>query len=165
MRITIIIHSLKGGGAERATSHMATFWAGKGHDITVLTIASTADNRYTLPENVCLKPLGIDGNSSTKVSGILNNIRRIRILRQEIKQLNPHVVIGMMAQVNVMAGLACWKLPVKCIGSERNYPGMDYTGRLWGILRKYTYRFIDTVVTQTLAGEEVSARCTTALTL
>ena len=152
--IAILIHSLTGGGAERVTSHMAIYWADKGHKVTVLTIASTASNRYALPENVDLHALGIAAVSANPVAGLFNNISRVKILRKAIIDVNPDIVISMMAQANVMAGLACRQLPIKCIGSERNYPGNDYTGRLWGTLRKYTYRFLDTVITQTHTSEE-----------
>ena len=154
MHIAFLIHSLRGGGAERVTSHMASYWAQKRCKVTVLTISSTANNRYTLPENVELRALSIDGVSANPIAGLFNNIARIRTLRNSITDVNPDIVISMMAQANVMTGLACLNIPVKCIGSERNYPGIDYTGPFWGTLRKYTYRFLDTVITQTPTGNE-----------
>lgn len=154
MHITLIIHSLVGGGAERVTSHMASYWADKGHRVSVVTIASAENNRYTLPAPIELHALGIDGKSTGLLSGLASNISRILTIRKTIKKLNPDIVISMMAPSNVMAGLACINLPAKCIGSERNYPGLDYIGGMWIFLRKHCYRFVDTVVTQTKIGEQ-----------
>ena len=153
MNIAFLIHSLRGGGAERVTSHMAAYWSEQGHQVTVLTLASTENNRYALPANVNLQALGIDGVSHGLISGLFNNISRLKTLRKTISALQPDIVISMMATANVMAGIACKPLKTKCIGSERNYPGIDDTGRLWGTLRKYTYRFLDAVITQTPTSE------------
>jgi len=154
MRIVLFIHSLNGGGAERIASLMAGYWAQKGHSVTVLTIASIDDNRYVLPEKVALRALCIDGDSKNLLAAVYNNISRLKILRRTFREIQPDIVISMMAQANVMAGLACIGLTIKSIGAERHYPGMDYTGRLWGILRKFTYCFLDVVVTQTYTSEK-----------
>lgn len=154
MRIAFFIYSLSGGGAERVTTHMAEHWASKGHNVSVLTMASTDGNRYTLSENINLQSLEIDGVSSSIFRGVINNIKRIKILRDNVKRLNPEVIISMMAQANVMTGLACIGLKTKCIGSERNYPGFDYSSGLWIGLRKYTYKYLDAVVTQTIVGKQ-----------
>lgn len=162
MHILLIIHSLGGGGAERVTSHMADYWCNKRYQVSVLTIASTENNRYTLPENVDLRALGVDKISKGSVSAVINNINRIRAVRQAIQSINPDIAISMMSEISVVTGLACINLPVKCIGSERVYPGIFPIDKLWGLLRKYTYRFVDSVVAQTDATEQWILENTTA---
>jgi len=163
VQIAFFIYSLSGGGAERVTVHMADFWSKKGHEVTIFTMASTENNRYQLPKPIELISLKIDGKSKGLLTAVWNNIRRIRVLREEVRKRNPDIIISMMPHANVMTGLACIGLDTACIGSERNFPGIDYTGTLWGLLRRFCYRFIDTVVTQTEVGKEWILENTNAL--
>lgn len=162
MHIAFFIFSLSGGGAERVTTHMAEHWSKNGHTVSVLTMASATGNRYTLSEKINLHALEIDGVSSGSLTAAFNNLKRIRILRKNIRKLNPDIVISMMAQANVMTGIACIGLNTKCIGSERNYPGFDYSSRMWVALRKHTYKSLDAVVTQTKIGKQWIANNTNA---
>lgn len=154
MHIAFFIYSLSGGGAERVTTHMAEYWAKKNHKITVITMSSAEGNRYKLSNCIDLKILNIDGESKGLLPSVTNNIKRIKVIRQTIIEVKPAVIISMMAPANVLAGLACVGLSTCCIGSERNYPGFDYSSRMWNFLRKYTYRNLNAVVTQTEVGKQ-----------
>jgi len=154
MKIAFFIYSLDGGGAERVTVHMADYWSQIGHDITIYTMASAENNRYQLPNTVSLVELNIAGKSKGLSAAVRNNIYRIRTLRSELRKYNPDITISMMSHANVMTGIACIGLKTKCIGSERIFPSSYDTGRLWGLLRKISYRFINTVVTQTEVGKQ-----------
>lgn len=154
MHIAFFIYSLSGGGAERVTTHMANHWSKTHRKVTVITMASTENNRYHLSAEIDLIALEIDGLSKGPISAIYNNISRINTLRKVLRNLNPDVVISMMTEANVMTGIACFGLKTKCIASERNFPGFDYTGCMWGLLRRHTYRFLDIVITQTDVGKK-----------
>ena len=153
MQIAFFIYSLGGGGAERVTTHMAEYWSRKDHKVTIFTMASTESNRYQLPNSVALVALEIDGKSRGPLTAAWSNIHRISVLRKELRKHNPDIIISMMSPANIMTGIACIGLRTKCIGSERSYPGYDHSGRLWDVLRRFTYRLIDTVITQTDAGK------------
>lgn len=153
MQIAFFIYSLSGGGAERVTIHMAEYWAKKNHNVTIFTMASTEDNRYQIPNSVTLVSLEIDGSSRGLLTAVWSNIRRLHILRKAIQKQNPDIIISMMSTANVMTGIACLGLKTKSIGSERSYPGYDHSGRQWEFLKRYTYRFLNTLVTQTADGK------------
>lgn len=133
------------------TAHMANYWSGE-HNISVITLASTGENRYALDNDVDLIALNVDGASQNISAAFVENYKRLRKIRQTIKRLAPDAVISMMAHTNVLTSLACIGLDTVTLGSERNFPGIDNTGRLWGTLRRFTYRFLDVVVTQTELG-------------
>lgn len=154
MHILLIIHSLSGGGAERVTVQMAKYWSQKGHQVSVVTIASAENNRYELPPAVNFRALGIEKSSSGAISAVFNNISRIASVRRVINEIKPDVVVAMMAEMTIQAGLACINLPVKCIGSERMYPDTPSISRMWSQVRKYTYRFLDTIVVQSKISEQ-----------
>ena len=162
MKMAVFIHSLGGGGAERVASNMAGYWSAKGEDVSVITVASAEGNRYQLSPGVDLIPLSVHGESSGIISGLLGNITRVRALRACIKKLDADVVISMMPHANVINGLACLGLRTKSIGSERNYPGIDYTSNLWIKLRRFCYRYLDAVVVQTEVGAQWIRRHTNA---
>lgn len=148
MHIAFFIYSLSGGGAERVTCNMAEYWSKSGHQVTILTMADVKDNRYKLAENITLIPLGTATQSKNSLHALLNNINQVLELRKALKQLKPDQVIAMMSHAIVMAALACIRLPVKCIGSERTFPGLDNMDGPWQLLRKYCYRLPDTIVVQ-----------------
>lgn len=154
MHILLIIHSLSGGGAERVTSQMAEYWSQRNIQVSLVTIASTKHNRYELPAGVNCRALGIEKKSSNLVSGAFNSVSRIFTVRRTIKDIGPDVVIAMMSDLSVLAGLACIKLPTRCIGSERVYPGNYPISRVWGFMRKYAYRLLDAVVVQSKMTEQ-----------
>lgn len=152
MHIAFVIYSLSGGGAERVTSHMAAFWASRGCKVSVVTFTRDVSSSYELPDYVELVCLDLDRSSSNPFAAVVNNARRLLSIRDCIRVLNPSVIISMMPDTNVLVALACTGLKAKKIGCERHYPGLDYTGRLWSLLRRFTYRMLDAVVVQTQMG-------------
>ncbi len=149
MKITLIIHSLTYGGAERIMSIMANYWSAKGWQITLLTFDDNKIPDFSLDSRVIYIPLGIAKKSPNAVIGIWNNFKRIRILRNAIINSNPDVVISFMSKINIITLLATRWLNVPVIVSERSNPGKSYLGRNWQQLRKWTYSFADKIVFQT----------------
>lgn len=154
MKIIFFIHSLNAGGAERVTSHMANNWANKANDVTILTIAPVAERQYPLSEKVNHLSLEMDKSSGNVIDALANNIKRVVSLKSEIKKQQADIVISMMSEANVLTALACRKLPTKSIGSERIHPEQVNIGFLWNTLRRFSYRYLDLLVTQTKQTEE-----------
>ncbi|MDZ8238328.1 MAG: glycosyltransferase family 4 protein [Nostoc sp. ChiQUE01a] len=149
MKITLIIHSLTYGGAERIISIMANYWSAKGWQITLLTFDDNKIPDFFLDSHVIYIPLGIAKKSPNTMIGIWNNLKRIRILRNAIINSNPDVVISFMSKININSLLATRWLNIPVIVSERSNPRKSSLGWNWQQLRQWTYPFADKIVFQT----------------
>jgi len=148
-RVTLVISSLGGGGAERILAWLANQWVGKGLHVTIITLAGAGVlPRYELHPEVKTVQLGINENARNFLLGLVNNVKRILVLRRAIKASHPDRVLSFMDRTNVsvlLALLGC-KLPI--IVSEHTNP--DYLqGRIWHLLRRVTYPLADQVVVLT----------------
>ena len=55
-RLTLVIHSLAQGGAERDMAHLARCWAERGDDVAVVTLDSVDSDSYPLADSVTRPP-------------------------------------------------------------------------------------------------------------
>ncbi len=150
MNLALVISSLSSGGAERVLTSMANYWAGVGHEVTLLTLASPSQQPfYPLDPGVKLKQLGLVTQSSNPLAAAAANIRRVFHLRKAIKNTRPDTVISFMDTTNVLTLLACRPLDVPVIASERIDPAQYCPGRIWAMLRCWTYSQAATIVIQT----------------
>ena len=86
MRITLVISSLSGGGAERVISIMANYWAEAAHRITILTLYNKNSPHYHISESVQWQALNISCQSNPWTDGFANNLKRIHVLCKFILQ-------------------------------------------------------------------------------
>ena len=150
MNIVLVISSLSCGGAERVLSNMADYWAEAGHRVTVLTFDDGSSIFYPLLESVQCNPLNITSQSKSWTDGLMNNLKRIHVLRKYILQSEPDCVISFMYSTNILVLLATRFLSCKIIISERNYPIYSKEKRkAWFWLRKTLYPLADHIVVQT----------------
>lgn len=149
MRVLFYIHSLSAGGAERVTATLANYWVGKGWSVTVVTVAGRERDFYMLDQKVKRIALSLNTNSTNSWQAVLNNTRRIRVLRRLLRETKPDVGVAMMATANVTLALAGIGLPTKKIGSERTYPPAMPLGRAWETIRRWVYPLMDGLVAQT----------------
>ncbi len=150
MRCTLIIHTLSSGGAERVISRMANYWAEKGWEVTLLIFTDGKEPPfYQLNPLIDYRPLDIGVVSTNPVAGIWNNLTSGRALRTAIVQSKPDVVISFLERTNVVTILATRSLNIPVLVSVRNDPGMLSPGKMWEVLRRWTYPFADRVVVQT----------------
>lgn len=153
MRILFIINSLSSGGAERVTTALASYLLGRGHDVTVATLAGRENDFYLPDARIRRLAFGLAGES-IGVGKLVANLRRLHALRRAIRHEQAQVVIGMMTTSAVLAILASAGLPTRVIASERNYPGMKGARSGWNMLRRLVYRFADAHVAQTQKGAD-----------
>lgn len=164
MKILFFIHSLSSGGAERVTVNLANYWANKGWDVGIITLAPQLLDFYILHPNVRRIALNLAGESPNSFYGAIANLKRLVAIRKVLKAERPDVAVGMMTTASVLLGLAAPGLNgVVTVGSERVYPPMNPIGRLWSALCRLAYPRLDAVVTQTRESAQWIARNTGAL--
>lgn len=131
------------------TATLASYWAAKGWETIIVTVAGQNQDFYPLHPAVRRIPLGLDGASRGRLEGIVNNLRRMRTLRGVLAKEKPAVAIAFMPTANVLLSLATVGLSIATIGSERTYPPKMPLGRFWERARRYTYGHLTSLVAQT----------------
>ena len=122
MNITFVITSLSEGGAQRVISMMANYWAQAAHQITILTFDDGNSPHYPISKTIQWHALNISSQSKSWIDGLINNLKRIHVLRKFILQSEPDCVISFLYSTNILVLLATRFLSCKIIISERNYP-------------------------------------------
>lgn len=150
MKILLFMDSLAGGGAERAAATLANFWALKGWQVTLVTLAPIEDDFYPLNPGIKRISLALAGDSEHVLKAVLQNIRRVAALRRLLVKHRPAIALAMMSTPNVLLALASRGIAgLQSIGSERCYPPHAPIGRAWHTLRKIMYGRLSSVVALT----------------
>lgn len=149
MKILFFIHSLSLGGAERVTANLANYWAARGWEITIVTIAGKEKDFYSLHPGVKRIALNLAASSSNFVKALFYNTKRVLALRKVLGLIHPDVAVGMMTTANVLLVLASQNLRIPVIGSERIHPPMLDVGAWWAFMRRKTYPHLRALVALT----------------
>lgn len=139
MRLCLVISSLRSGGAERVATTLANHWTSKGWSITVVTLASETTDFYELDPTVRRIALDCVGHSSSRIAGLVNNLRRIRAVRRALRAEKSDIALGFMPSVNIITGLACVGTGITVVGSEHIHPPMAPLEQPWRSMRHVVY--------------------------
>jgi glycosyltransferase involved in cell wall biosynthesis len=140
VRLTLVIHSMANGGAERVVATMANAWVARGWEITLLTFDDGEEpSFYPLDARVERRPLGVAAASCGSVHAIRSNVDRVRMLRHAIQASRPEVVVSFLDMVNVRVLLATRGLGLPTIVMEQTDPGQKQIGPAWNTLRRVLY--------------------------
>jgi GalNAc-alpha-(1->4)-GalNAc-alpha-(1->3)-diNAcBac-PP-undecaprenol alpha-1,4-N-acetyl-D-galactosaminyltransferase len=140
MRVTFIIPAVTSGGAERVMSVMANYWAAKGWEMTLITFDNgTVPPFYALDSRIRHLPIDILQDSPNLLAAIKINLKRVQVLRSTIVETKPDVVVSFMDTNNVLTLLATRRLTVPVVVNEQIHPAMFPVGRIWELLRRWTY--------------------------
>ena len=152
MKVCFFIWGLRAAGAERVLTLLANVWAAKGWEIVVLTMEPPGQKPfYPLAPSVVVRPLDLMRDSAGPVSGLLNNVRRVRAIRRAMVEAAPDVVISFIDGGNILSILATRGLGIPVVISERTDPSRRSLGRVWGLLRDLTYPLASVAVFQSQA--------------
>ena len=136
-RITFIISSLGGGGAERVVSILANALTTRGYKIAVVLTAN--DNQaYPLSDQVSIIKLNCMDRYQN-MSAPMRVVKRILDIRKTIKENPADTVISFVAETNIDVCLASLGLCTPVIVSERNDPAAEPANRIKQFIRKLVY--------------------------
>jgi len=144
MKILFVISSLGNGGAERVLSILANKFSEK-NEVYILTF----DNKkpfYLINDNINLIQLDILKRSRSYLDAIKNNIRRITVLRKNIYEIQPNVVISYLTQTNIISTLSNIYNRKPLIITEHSIYKSENNNIFWKLLRIMTYPFANNLV-------------------
>lgn len=115
-KITIVLHDLRGGGAEKMMVRLANQLAKEGDDVELLLLTGGGSNMAFVNDNVRL----IELQSKRTMQALMP-------LRKHLKIRQPDAILSVLTHVNVVAALACFSLgwSRKLTVSERNTFSLD----------------------------------------
>jgi glycosyltransferase involved in cell wall biosynthesis len=150
MRVTLVISSLGGGGAERVLTTLANYWVEQGHQVTIISIADDAgDVEYPIDSRVTVRQLSLRASSHTLRDAVGANVGRLRALRAAVRDSRPDGVIAFMTENNILTRFATLGLRKPVIVSERVIYRRPTIPRFWRWLRPVAYRLSTALVLQT----------------
>lgn len=157
MRITCIIHSLAGGGAERVMAGLASALAERLHQVTLITLDNSRHDRHAVSPLVRRVTLDLMRPSHSRWSAVTANARRIVRLRQAVVRSRPEAVLSFCDRTNVLTLLALAGLSLPVIVSERSNPEAQAMPWPWSALRPRMYHHAAAVVVLTAAAAKMIA--------
>jgi glycosyltransferase involved in cell wall biosynthesis len=120
-------------------AHLARCWADRGDDVSLITLDSVANDSFPLNDQITRIGLGLVRPSRGPWNAIANSRKRIRALREVLRQRSPQTIVSFIDRMNVLTLLAARPLDDPVIVSERVDPRHHDPGRAWRWLRRKTY--------------------------
>jgi glycosyltransferase involved in cell wall biosynthesis len=155
MKLVLVIPAITAGGAERVMSILANHWAARDRDIALLTFDDGAEPPFfALDPRIRHRTLSLLGDSANPVMGLLNNLRRLRVLRRAIRRERPDAVVSFLDTTNVLTLLASLGLSVPVIVAEHIEPSQYRVKLAWAMLRRWLYPVAGRVVLLTERARE-----------
>ncbi|MFZ5585277.1 MAG: glycosyltransferase [Thermodesulfobacteriota bacterium] len=158
LRLTLVIHGLSAGGAERVMKVLADGWAARGDAVTLVTLDTLESDFYRCDPRVMRVGLGVKADSAGPVRALANNLRRAAALRRAIRASRPQVIVSFTDRTNVLTILAAAGLGAPVVACEHIDPFRHGIGPVWGGLRRLTYPRAGAVVGVTQAAEDFVRR-------
>lgn len=158
MRITLIIGSLRGGGAERTCVNLANAWAERGFSVNLLTISQgSRPSAYAVDPRVKRPDVGkpripranemnhdsiapvVRGLQRSGCLSLISQIGLIMMLKYAILNTKPDVVVPIIDMTNVRVLAAMHGTGVPVIACEQTDSSRITLGR-WQSARRALYR-------------------------
>ncbi|MCC5943255.1 MAG: glycosyltransferase family 4 protein [Balneolaceae bacterium] len=144
-KITFVLGSVTGGGAERVAVHLMNSWLNKGYYLTLISMREKSYDAFHVPENVHRIVLGGEGASKNKFIALIKNFLYTLKLRKVIKNVDRPIIISFLTRANIYTILACFGLRKHVIISERNDTTKQVLEWPWAWLRYRLYKYANVV--------------------
>lgn len=141
MKICFTLSSLSAGGAERVATSLANNFVKMGHQVTLLLVSIDHNNSfYEIDNSVDVLPLLKDKKDKKP-------LRRIKILKRTLLELQPDIVIAFLPHICVYTYYALRNTKIPFICSERNDP--NQYSLIYKVLLKKAFKKANGCVFQT----------------
>lgn len=145
MKVLFYINTLSQGGAERAISNTASYFAERGWD-TILLTSFGVDHEYSYSDKI--RRMSIESEQVIQ-SSFKRNLSRIRAIRHICKKQKVDVIISFMGEPNFRALLATIGLNTKNVISVRGDPDLEYGRKLYQLIGRHLLPCSEGAVFQT----------------
>ena len=145
MKVTFLISSTYGGGAERVTCNLANYLKNKGYTIEILCMRKT-EKSYFLEKEIKVSPIIKDYRKKNSIFDYLIFFHKIR--KYMIRHDDVDVYIVMLPIITVIMMILRKYTNAKVIASERGNPS-SYS-KIRQVLLKYYAKQADVFVFQTV---------------
>lgn len=150
MRLAFVQAGLGAGGAERVVSLLAADRCRRGDDVHLFAFAGEEEKSYfALHPNITVHRLVEDETSLLSKLGLIRSLRRVLILREEFKKLQPTLIVSFLTKINILCLLAARNLGIRVVISERNNPKAQKKHVAWRLVSGVILRRADRLVMQT----------------
>ena len=146
MKICNVILCLNAGGAENAATIISNHLS-KKFDVSFLVFVKRTEWPffYKLEKNIKIKDLNLYKKSRNLLLAILSNFKRIFVIRNNIKEINPDIIIAHCSREIVLTFLATVFMKIKIIGYIHSDPQklIKEKSKIWLMLTYISFVFIN----------------------
>src|SRR5689334_14147583 len=151
-RITMVLSSLVGGGAERVAADLCRYLSEAGRDVTLLTLTGDDPDAYSVPEGTRRERIEIRHDATSPFWRLRFVVSRHLAMRRKIRAFRPDVVVSFIDQINIRTILCLLGTGIPVIVSERVHPAHVLLGPTWRLVRRLCYPLAAAVTVQTADG-------------
>lgn len=147
LKIVFVIHGLRAGGAEKVLTMLVNYLVTVGFDVYVL-VFSKKEPFYDLHPSVKIKKIVHELKSKSIFSKVIFVFKRINLLRDEFRLIDPDVVVSFLTEMNIYSTIAAILAHQKIILSEHtNFK--RHENKIIGKIRRIVYPYANSVVVLT----------------
>lgn len=157
MRLTVVIHNIRGGGSVSAATAWANEWAARGDSVTLLCVAPSLGegNPFFVHPAVSLHMADLeDVPTTSSLRAGCNLAKTLLRLRRLVSGSRPDVVIAFDSPVNTRTLLACYGAVYPVVVMEQVHPAYHPLGSFWERWRTRLYPTAACLVNLTEEAEQ-----------
>ena len=158
-KILFAVTGMAGGGAQRVISIWSKQLIAHGYDVGIMTYTKKADE---YPIDSAIKRITVTDTTSNYLA--MSYFKRYRLIRQNIRDFNPDVIISFLQNMQIWVAAASIGLKIKRIDTVRINPWSSSTGKIVTELWKLCFKTGDLTILQSqdqkhFFGKRVQNKC------